>query len=123
MKVKVSKLTGSALNFAVKKARGDIGILVVRDGIWLDEDRHNYCGDWAQGGPIIEREKIAILPDDGHRFSVWRAFCWHPSQHDLTFEDSTSHMEAGLTPLIAAMRCFVASKLGDEVDVPQELCT
>ena len=24
-------------------------------------------------------------------------------------------------PLIAAMRCFVASKLGDEVDVPDEL--
>ena len=27
----------------------------------------------------------------------------------------------GPTPLIAAMRCFVASKLGDEVDVPDEL--
>jgi len=27
----------------------------------------------------------------------------------------------GPTPLIAAMRCFVASKLGEEVDVPQEL--
>lgn len=23
---------------------------------------------------------------------------------------------------IAAMRCFVASRLGDEVDVPEELC-
>ena len=77
--------------------------------------------DWAQGGPIIEREKIGVLPDDGHRFSQWRAFCWHPSQHDLTFEDATSHMEAGSTLLIAAMRCFVASRLGDEVDVPEEL--
>ena len=27
----------------------------------------------------------------------------------------------GPTPLIAAMRCYVASKLGDEVDVPEEL--
>lgn len=27
----------------------------------------------------------------------------------------------GPTPLIAAMRCFVASKLGDEVEVPDEL--
>ena len=25
------------------------------------------------------------------------------------------------TPLVAAMRCYVASKLGDEVDIPEEL--
>jgi hypothetical protein len=29
--------------------------------------------------------------------------------------------EYGPTPLIAAMRCYVASRLGDEVDVPEEL--
>lgn len=27
----------------------------------------------------------------------------------------------GPTPLIAAMRCYVASKLGDEVEIPEEL--
>jgi hypothetical protein len=27
----------------------------------------------------------------------------------------------GSTPLIAAMRCYVASKLGDEVEIPKEL--
>jgi hypothetical protein len=27
----------------------------------------------------------------------------------------------GHTPLIAAMRCYVASKLGEEIDVPEEL--
>jgi hypothetical protein len=27
----------------------------------------------------------------------------------------------GPTPLIAAMRCYVQSRLGDEVDVPKEL--
>jgi hypothetical protein len=27
----------------------------------------------------------------------------------------------GPTPLFAAMRCYVASKLGDEVDVPEDL--
>jgi hypothetical protein len=27
----------------------------------------------------------------------------------------------GPTPLIAAMRCYVASKLGDEIDIPEEL--
>jgi hypothetical protein len=27
----------------------------------------------------------------------------------------------GPTPLIAAMRCFVSSRLGDEVEIPKEL--
>jgi hypothetical protein len=29
--------------------------------------------------------------------------------------------EEGPTPLIAAMRCYVASKLGDYIDIPEEL--
>jgi hypothetical protein len=29
--------------------------------------------------------------------------------------------ERGDTPLIAAMRCYVASKLGEEIDIPEEL--
>jgi len=29
---------------------------------------------------------------------------------------------SGPTPLIAAMRCFVASKVGDEVEIPDILC-
>lgn len=32
-------------------------------------------------------------------------------------------MRYGPTPLIAAMRCYVASKLGDEVEIPEELLT
>lgn len=130
MKIKTSELTGATLDWAVATAQGARWQEPsVRAGFWIwpgpplrySMKAPPYSSDWAQGGPIIEREKIAILPDDGHRFSQWRAFCWHPSQHDLTFEDATSHMEAGPTPLIAAMRCFVASKLGDEVDVPKEL--
>lgn len=64
--------------------------------------------DWAQGGPIIEREHIGtyhfVLPEDGWAASV--------------FDDP---IYVGPTPLIAAMRCYVASKLGDEVEVPEEL--
>ena len=140
MKVKVSEVTGKVLDYLVAKAEGwTFNDWHQNDGDWqvwaekVDaegrgpagyfpaDSRLHFSTDWAQGGPIIEREKIGVLPDDGHRFSQWRAFCWHPSQHDLTFEDATSHMEAGPTPLIAAMRCFVASRLGDEVDVPEEL--
>jgi hypothetical protein len=69
--------------------------------------------DWAQGGPIIEREKIELrlFVDDG---SVWYAHLGakpFPSDAQAT----------GPTPLIAAMRCYVSSKMGEEVEVPQEL--
>ena len=75
-----------------------------------------YSTDWAQGGPIIEREGISTVSQgDGHE---WIASLW-----DYETEDWRLHT-TGPTPLIAAMRCFVASKLGDEVDVPDELlCT
>jgi hypothetical protein len=63
--------------------------------------------NWADGGPIIERGLIVISPDSQHG---WRA---NP------YMDLTEFY--GPTPLIAAMRCYVASVLGDEVDVPEEL--
>lgn len=37
--------------------------------------------------------------------------------------DWPRHYWQGPTTLIAAMRCYVASKLGDEVEVPEELCS
>ena len=36
--------------------------------------------------------------------------------------DSICCATFGPTPLIAAMRCYVSGKLGDEVDIPEELC-
>lgn len=66
-----------------------------------------YGTSWAQGGPIIERECIDI------RFGgedLWEAAM-----------DAQTLTAPGPTPLIAAMRCFVASRLGDEVEVPEEL--
>ena len=67
--------------------------------------------NWAQGGPIIEREGFCIQPFRGG----WECFVAH-----RLFEDDHHHSK-GPTPLIAAMRCYVASKLGDTVDVPKEL--
>jgi hypothetical protein len=76
--------------------------------------------DWSQGGPIIEREGIGLIqyregevdPED---VGTWCA-SYVPDAFGL--EGISFH---GPTPLIAAMRCFVASKLGDEVEVPDEL--
>jgi len=61
--------------------------------------------DWQIGGPIIEREKIT-LEWTGEN---WMAYI----RHDEEF--------FGATPLIAAMRCFVASRLGDTVEISSEL--
>lgn len=62
--------------------------------------------DWSQGGPIIEQKKITPYADD----DCWVAQAW-----------KSTVTEAGPTPLIAAMRCYVASKIGNEVDIPEEL--
>ena len=70
-----------------------------------------YSTDWAQGGQIIEREKIGLR--EPHEVKDrWYA---------RITTDVTVFMQPGPTPLIAAMRCFVASKLGDEAEVPDEL--
>ena len=68
----------------------------------------NYSTDWSLAGPIIEREAIetAIYSDQ-----------WQATMH----LDNGSIYERGPTPLIAAMRCYVASKLGDEVEMPEEV--
>jgi hypothetical protein len=100
--MKTSELTGAALNWAVAKCRGFSDYVPARDN-------HSTC--WNKGGPIIEREKISVLDANG---------CWGARK---TYWDSSrsSRDYFGPTPLIAAMRCYVASKLGDTVEIPKEL--
>ena len=69
-----------------------------------------YHDDWALGGAIIEREKIATRFDLEEQ--EWQA--------TIAAEDEWVY-GWGTTPLIAAMRCYVASKLGDEVQIPEGL--
>jgi hypothetical protein len=110
MKIKVSEASRHVLDWMVKTAAG-----FSFDGkIWSDGRGYYYLHsdspstDWAQGGPILERERIAT------RF--WRAEgVWEASIKGGFFESF------GQSPLVAAMRCFVSSKLGDEVEVPDEL--
>ena len=114
--MKVSELTGAALDWAVAKCAG-IELIGGRYNRLL-VDGHMSRGqemmapykpstDWAHGGPIIEREGITMWAFDD---VTWRA----------QLDTATDPLEAP-TPLIAAMRCYVASKLGDEVEVPEEL--
>ena len=105
--MRTSELSGAALDWAVAKAGGTTNI----DFVWeLMKGKFNPSTDWAQGGAIIEREKIATRFDLEEQ--EWQA--------TIAAEDEWVY-GWGTTPLIAAMRCYVASKLGDEVQIPEGL--
>lgn len=112
MNIQTSELTGYALDWAVDKAEGRIR-----------PDGGYYCGhhgkvarwstDWSQGGPIIERECINIMcPETGDFWDARKAGLKNALE---------KRYFRGQTPLVAAMRCYVASKLGDTVDIPEGL--
>ena len=79
-----------------------------------DTDGFTPATDWSQGGPIIEREEITISHWSRTRLiKFWRA--------GLTDENGKCYWQDGPTMLIAAMRAYVAFKLGDEVEISEEL--
>ena len=69
--------------------------------------------DWSFCGPIVEKEGInVVFQGDYHD--------WVASKWNYELEDWELY-EHGETPLIAVCRCYVASKLGEMVEVPEEL--
>ena len=103
--MRTAELIGDALDWAVAICEG----VSLEEGLTDDE---KCSTDWAQGGPIIERELIAIeyaVMIDGE--SLWTA------RSKKTAEPRGA---LGQTPLVAAMRCYIRSKLGDEVKVPEQ---
>ena len=103
MKIKTNEASGIVLDWMVAKCEGIQDSEFVRAHM----DAWPYSTDWAQGGPIIEREKIRLTP------------IANPDEWCAMHPDSAAVYAP--TPLIAAMRCYVASKLGDEVEIPNEL--
>ena len=123
--MKTSELTGAALDWAVAKCEGPNSVAsCYYDGdtpLWLEEAPENEwlpSTNWAQGGPIIEREGISLTSylDEEDPYWIGSVECQYKG-----FNATAYYEECGPTPLIAAMRCYVASKLGDDVDVPEEL--
>ena len=109
MKVKTSELQGKALDWAVMQCEEFV------------EDVFEPSEYWGDGGPIIERERITLehlhgAGDTGA--DVWVAML---TCEDKKFGGVECFEEQGPTALVAAMRCYVASKLGDEVEVPDEI--
>lgn len=143
MKIKVSEATPVQLNWMVAMAQGD-RVYRPRIGRPDDWDKEAYLRDgsddrwvvrvqnpkvahyvdwtyspsrnWMEGGPIIEREEISISREFASgRVVEWAA--WTPAP----IRDDAEAFGYGPTPLIAAMRCYVASRLGDEVEIPSEI--
>lgn len=105
--MKTNELTGAALDWAVMQCRGLV---------WALHGRVPFSTDWAQGGPIIEREQIQLrlhVEVEGY----WSANIFVTNEQTI----GTTVFEEGPTPLIAAMRCYVASVLGDEVNIPPDI--
>ena len=109
MKIKTSELNGAALDWAVAKCEGLDQYFDSEEKCAFDDEGCAYepSTNWAQGGPIIEREMITVGPAKHEGFMAW---AW--PKKDGFWGDS---------PLIAAMRCYVASKLGEEVEAPDDL--
>ena len=100
--IKVAKATKLQLDWLVARIEGDE--LPKSGGKGLD-----YSSDWAHGGPIIEREGLLVRPQPGNGWDSWKHGADDPCY------------SIGPTPLIAVMRCYVTSKLGNTGEVPDEL--
>lgn len=122
--MKVSELTGTQLDYWVAKAAG---IRVAIPPIWRDCAEPGYARtkdikafpfgppayspstDWMLGGPIIEREQMHLIPPEPADQCADPRWLAHIGRPEAAWQGN------GPTPLIAAMRAFVALKFGDEV--------
>jgi hypothetical protein len=100
--VKVCELTGALLDYWVARAEGYE---------WANDvepiravGAPMYSASWSDGGPLIERERISV--------SACYSGEWRGIMH---VNGKVILSEAG-APLVAAMRCYVASKFGDKVE-------
>lgn len=110
--MKVSDLSGRQLDYWVERAR------------WPNDDASRwpygtkelaqYSTDWSAGGPVIEIGRIVFLCVDS---DVWIAVAAADFTGDQFryFQIDTEPAHRGVTPLIAAMRCYVATVFGEHV--------
>lgn len=118
MKIKTRELNDAALDWAVAKCEGYTATIkptevayVHPNGGWHHNGNWHPATHWAQGGPIIEREEIGSF----HYIHGFHGPTWSASIGSGGFQQD------GPTLLIAAMRCYCCAKLGDEIEIPQEL--
>ena len=116
----VADLIGNDLNIAVAMADGHAvrrSTLEHAPGIHEQWPGGNWewirqpSTAWEHGGPIIEREGIELTPSaEGTWYALWIA--------DRDSDTSPTSSAERFTPLVAAMRAYVASKFGETIDLP-----
>jgi hypothetical protein len=111
MRVATQDLSAHMLRWAVMVAQG--WTMSAEAGATIAAMRQTGPAEsWAKGGPIIERWFICINGDDGSPDTA-------PSWTASIFDDGEFKAD-GPTALLAAMRCFVAWKLGEQVEIPAQ---
>jgi hypothetical protein len=112
--MKVSELQGAELDYWVAKAEGKVCLLNRKKAVCYVSgctEVYSPSTDWSRGGPIIDRDGItveAIWPISG----ALPVKVWHAERNSVDYQ-------FGTTPLIAAMRCYVATNFGVTVDDSQ----
>lgn len=137
--MKIVDAIGAQLDWMVAKAddnlhpKGDVRLLdgkvfTIEAGDYERSDRwqrYSPSTVWAQAGPILEREITKVFRNVGGTWSamILKDVPTPPEDRgtSLALTRRAQWNGAGPTPLIAAMRCFCCSKLGDEVEVPDGL--
>ncbi len=115
MKVKTAELSGDKLDYFTAVAIGEKNPQICLGGGCVVSNAHTLhrfypSSEWQHGGPLIEKYNISISDCDGE----WVASI-------MNDDGDYDALVNGARPLIAACRAVVASKLGDEVDIPDEL--
>lgn len=135
--VNTAEMTGRALDWAVGYIRclevtggkpilaRDMMAAAIRNGM------ASPSTDWAQGGPIKEKECIATRYSKGKWYAMrsedlgdgeraqWCKFTFRDAPKSVS-TSRQCRFEAE-SELAAVMRCHVAHRLGTQVDVPDEL--
>lgn len=121
--MRTAGLKGLALNWAVAKSNGWLDYQtdsIEKGQYWhtkpdkapfgekILKTQYKPSTDWAIGGALIEKEKINI------KFTDTIIAEWYASLNG-------NYGSYGETALIAAMLCYVASKLGTEIEIPNKL--
>lgn len=129
VKIRTAHLTGPSLDWVVAKCEGlnpnsdpkvrrqYVGYSGFAEANGFGHAIKHYSTDWSQGGPIIEREGIKVGIIDDSAPVIWAAQLSDPWR-----KLESVHSRTGTTPLVAAMRCYVESRMGEFVEVPDELC-
>jgi hypothetical protein len=126
-KVKTEDLSSIQLDWAVALATGlriefnhQYTEDTLFDGCWQCGPNHwqplnKYSTDWAKGGPIIDKMQGLLL-------KIWLEGKPEDRVEAHINDYDGNSVAFGPTPLIAAMRAYVSKKLGEEVEIPEELC-